>query len=286
MPIDFRKPSGKTVSVIIAKATVTALKATVRPAVRIVVRTARPGALLGELLAEAGDEEQRVVDRQAEPEADHEVEREDRERVRLVDRGQDEERAEDGGDPDRERQHRGAAAEEEQREQQQDREGEHLGAPEVLGDASRRSGSARTPSRRAGRRRSRGKRCSRPLATVVLVGVGGERREQVGRAAVAARASAAALTDAIPGCAASSWPHVRRPGSGVRISATTPGVACVPVAASICASARAEPDDVAAKPPSVCSDPATGPPSDPGDHHEQQDEEQRALRASGQHGHQ
>ena len=40
MPIDFRKPSGKTVSVISAKATVTALKATVRPAVFIVVRTA------------------------------------------------------------------------------------------------------------------------------------------------------------------------------------------------------------------------------------------------------
>ena len=40
IPIDFRNPSGKTVSVISASATVTALKATVRPAVRIVVRTA------------------------------------------------------------------------------------------------------------------------------------------------------------------------------------------------------------------------------------------------------
>ena len=40
IPIDCRKPSGKTVSVIRAKATVTALKATVRPAVAIVVRTA------------------------------------------------------------------------------------------------------------------------------------------------------------------------------------------------------------------------------------------------------
>ena len=40
MPIDFRKPSGNTVRVIIAAATVTALNATVRPAVLIVVRTA------------------------------------------------------------------------------------------------------------------------------------------------------------------------------------------------------------------------------------------------------
>ena len=40
IPIDFRKPSGNTVSVISASATVTALNATVRPAVCIVVRTA------------------------------------------------------------------------------------------------------------------------------------------------------------------------------------------------------------------------------------------------------
>ena len=46
MPIDFRKPSGKTVSVIRAVATVTALKATVRPAVLTVVRMApAPGSL-------------------------------------------------------------------------------------------------------------------------------------------------------------------------------------------------------------------------------------------------
>ena len=44
--------------------------------VRIVVRTAS-GSPFGELLAEAGDEEERVVDRQAEPEPDHEVQRED-----------------------------------------------------------------------------------------------------------------------------------------------------------------------------------------------------------------
>jgi hypothetical protein len=40
MPIDFTKPSGKTVRVIIAAATVAAEKATVRPAVRMVVATA------------------------------------------------------------------------------------------------------------------------------------------------------------------------------------------------------------------------------------------------------
>jgi hypothetical protein len=40
MPIDFRKPIGKTVRVARATATVAAEKTTVRPAVRIVVRTA------------------------------------------------------------------------------------------------------------------------------------------------------------------------------------------------------------------------------------------------------
>ena len=40
MPIDLMNPSGKTVSAISATATVAAEKATVRPAVRMVVRTA------------------------------------------------------------------------------------------------------------------------------------------------------------------------------------------------------------------------------------------------------
>ncbi len=44
MPIDFRKPCGNTVSVISAAATVAAEKATVRPAVAIVVRMAPVGA--------------------------------------------------------------------------------------------------------------------------------------------------------------------------------------------------------------------------------------------------
>ena len=66
MPIDFRKPGGNRVSVTSAPATVPAENRTVRPARDIVTaiasRVSRPG---GQLLAEAGDQEQRVVDRQA-----------------------------------------------------------------------------------------------------------------------------------------------------------------------------------------------------------------------------
>jgi hypothetical protein len=44
IPIDWAKPSGNTVSVASATATVAAEKATVRPAVAIVVRTAAAGS--------------------------------------------------------------------------------------------------------------------------------------------------------------------------------------------------------------------------------------------------
>ena len=134
MPIDFRKPCGKSVSVMSAAATVAAEKATVRPAVAIVVRIAPGVGARPQLLAVARDEEQRVVDRQAEPEPDHEVQREHVQAVDLVDARQHEERPEHGGDADGQRHQRRAAAEEQQREQQQDREGDHLRAPEVGAD--------------------------------------------------------------------------------------------------------------------------------------------------------
>ena len=85
-----------------------------------------------ELLAEARDHEQRVVDRQAEPEPGREVDRERRHRLEAVDDPQAREREQHRGHPDRQRQQRGdEAAEHEQREQQQDRRGQHLRALEV-----------------------------------------------------------------------------------------------------------------------------------------------------------
>jgi hypothetical protein len=138
-----------------------------------------------ELLAEAGHEEQRVVDREAEPEADHEVQREDREPVDLVDQGEGEERPEHRGHPDREREHRGAPAEEDERQQQQDRERERLGPAEVGRDAVTDLGAR---EQRAAERDVVG-----VLEAIVeaghhrvLVGVGVERRRDVRRATVAA----------------------------------------------------------------------------------------------------
>ena len=89
-----------------------------------------------ELLAEARDHEQRVVDREAEPEARDQVERVDRHRLdRAVDDPHREERDQDRRGADREReQRRDEAAEDEERERQEDREGEQLGARDVLGD--------------------------------------------------------------------------------------------------------------------------------------------------------
>ena len=237
IPIDFRNPSGKTVSVTSASATVTALKATVRPAVRTVVRTAS-GFSLRELLAEAGDEEERVVDRQPEAEPDHEVEREDRERVHLVDRRQREERAHHRGHPDHERQDRGAAAEEEQRQQEQDGEREHLRAPEVLGDG------VADLVLREDRAAEQDVLVLEALLEagddVVLLRLGVEGREQIGL--VPSRLSVGcSLTEAMPGWAW-SWARTSAAWSGERISATTPGAAWMPVAASMRAWARAEPD--------------------------------------------
>ena len=74
--IERRNPSGNTSSDANAAATVTALNATVRPAVCTVVRSASRRLAAHELLAVAGDEQQAVVDREPEPGAGDEVERE------------------------------------------------------------------------------------------------------------------------------------------------------------------------------------------------------------------
>ena len=88
-----------------------------------------------DLLAIARDDEEAVVDRQPEPEARNEVDREDRDVGQLVGDPQHQERADDRQHTDDQGQQRGhEAAEEEQREQEQEREGEHLRPSEVLLD--------------------------------------------------------------------------------------------------------------------------------------------------------
>ena len=84
-------------------------------------------ARLGDLLAVARDDEQAVVDREAQPEARDEVEREDRDRAQLAGDREEQERRDDREAADQKRQHRGdEAPEEEEREEEEDREGEHL----------------------------------------------------------------------------------------------------------------------------------------------------------------
>jgi hypothetical protein len=95
----------------------------------------RAVAVARDLLAIARQDEQRVVDRQTQPEPDREVQREDRQRRRLVEEPQAEKRGHDRQQADEQRQQRrDRAAEHEQREQEQQREGEHLGPREILGD--------------------------------------------------------------------------------------------------------------------------------------------------------
>ena len=92
-------------------------------------------ASLGELLPVARNHEQRVVDRQPEPEPGREIEREDGHVRHLVRDLQGEERADDREAADHERQQgRDRAAEEQQRQQEQEGEREELGAAQVVLD--------------------------------------------------------------------------------------------------------------------------------------------------------
>ena len=137
-----------------------ALKTTVRPALRIVAASASGAvAVLRRLLAPAGDDEERVVDREAEAEARHEVEREDRERMHLDRDPQPEERKPDRPRADEWREERGhEAAEDPEREQEHERERDQLGATQVALDrirdlAGRDRTAAETHVRIAGERR-------------------------------------------------------------------------------------------------------------------------------------
>ena len=90
------------------------------------------------LLTPARDDEERVVDREAEPETGDEVEREDREGMHLDGDPQAEERERDRARADERRQKGGhEPAEDPEREQQDQREGDQLGAAEVALDGLR-----------------------------------------------------------------------------------------------------------------------------------------------------
>lgn len=89
----------------------------------------------GEFLAEAADDEQGVVDGEAEAEGGGEVHREDRHVGELGQAAQHRVRAEDGDDADAERQQGGdRAAEDHHQQHEGDRQGDHLGAQQVLLD--------------------------------------------------------------------------------------------------------------------------------------------------------
>ena len=84
------------------------------------------------LLAIARQDEQRVVDREPQPEPDREVEREDRQRRQLVDDPQAEKGRHDRQQADEQRQQRGdRAAEDHERQQEEQGEGEELSLCEV-----------------------------------------------------------------------------------------------------------------------------------------------------------
>lgn len=97
-------------------------------------RGARRGAG-GQLLTESADDEQGVVDGEAETERRRQVHREDRDVRDLGESAQHRVGAEDRDDPDPEReQGRDGAAEDHDQQQEGHREGDHLGPGEVLLD--------------------------------------------------------------------------------------------------------------------------------------------------------
>ncbi len=89
------------------------------------------------LAAEAGDDQQAVVDREAEAERGDQVEREDRHRGELVDHPQAEQGQDDVQAADDQRQRGGhQTAEDPQREQEQHREGQEFGPLQVVLDGA------------------------------------------------------------------------------------------------------------------------------------------------------
>src|ERR1035437_2639289 len=117
-PIEYRKRWGKSSSEAIAAATVSELKMTVRPALRMVLRK----------------NQQAVVDRQAQPQAGHQVEGEDRKVRGQGDQTQAQEGADYRDAADHQREHRRyRAAEDHQQQDEEDWERQRLRLGEVCG---------------------------------------------------------------------------------------------------------------------------------------------------------
>ena len=132
--MDTRKFWGKNSNEARATATVRPEKATVRPAVAVVRATAVSTSFPAlQLLAEAADHEQSVVDRQTETEHRDDVDREDAD---IAEECADPEHGECSKDRDRAKgkwQTRGRhAAEDQDQQHKQDREGDRLGPGDVL----------------------------------------------------------------------------------------------------------------------------------------------------------
>ena len=175
------------------------------------------------LLAPARDDEQRVVDREAETETRDEVEREDRERMHLDRDPEPEERERDRAGPDERRQkRRDEAAEDPERQQQDERERDQLGAAEIALD-------------RGGHLAGRDRAAAEPHLRIA-----GECREQpVGRllGGVAAARVQERENDPVPSTAVRATAGSRSIRARVRAttagppvtSASTPGSASTPV---------------------------------------------------------
>ena len=176
------------------------------------------------LLAPARDDEQRVVDREAEPEPRDEVEREDRERMHLDREPEPEEREGDrAGADERRQERRDEAAEDPEREQQDERERDQLGAAEIAldrgGHLARRDRAAAEPHLRIVRRMPRA--AGRPPASR-------SRRRGVCRNASTTPFSSTAVR-ATAG-SRSMRARVRATTAGPPVtSASTPGSASTPV---------------------------------------------------------
>ena len=134
-PTEYRKRCGMSMSAASAIATVRPEKTTVRPAVsdRAPVRLLGRAARALELLAVARDEQQPVVDGQAEAQRGGDVQREQRRVHDARHHPQHEERAEHRDDPEQQRdRRRDDAAEDEQQQDREDREGDHLRPGEIV----------------------------------------------------------------------------------------------------------------------------------------------------------
>ncbi len=132
-PIERRNGSGNTVRPASATATVNPENRTVRPAVPDARSTAGPTCGVDRaFLAEPVDDQQRVVDGEADREHRHDLDRVDGDVGHLAEREKDAERAGHAGDRDDQRQPGGdQAAEDEQQQDEYDGRGDDLGAGHV-----------------------------------------------------------------------------------------------------------------------------------------------------------